>query len=117
MLSKCKNEGKNLNRLNSPISDNFSSFPDYFDEKLILNYKHEIKESNTLFNFKIQQILLKSSQTNRKKFLERVSKGPPNCFRWLSWKICLNVSNEVKQEIYEYFLDKKIFEETDTGAF
>jgi hypothetical protein len=108
-----KNDVNILSRFNSPISDNMSSFHDDFDEKLILNYKNENNETNTNFNFKIQKSLFENCLKNRSKFLERVSKGPPNCFRWLSWKICLNVSNEVKEEIYEFFVEKKLNEEID----
>ena len=28
---------------------------------------------------------------NKQKFTERVSKSPPDCFRWLSWLICGNM--------------------------
>ncbi len=43
-------------------------------------------------------------------FIERVKKGPPDCFRWLSWLIILNVPKERKKNFYEKLLNEEINE-------
>jgi hypothetical protein len=104
------NEISNLNRLNPP--GDVSSFHEEFDEKLIMNYKNEI-DDNSNYTMKIQKNLFDFSRKNRTIFLERVSKGSPQCFRWSSWKICVNISNEVKEEIFNFFAEKSLNENVD----
>lgn len=38
---------------------------------------------------------------NSVKFEELIKKGPPNCFRWSSWMIILNVPKKRDEEIYK----------------
>ncbi len=48
---------------------------------------------------------------NTKKFLERLSKGPPMSFRLLSWFVVNNLTDERNEDIYIYYKNKIIDEE------
>jgi hypothetical protein len=69
---------------------------------------------NIEFEDKIESNLLESYQDNKEKFLVRVSKGPPNCFRWKSWKIIKNVNNKINEEIFLHYLSLIADEQSDT---
>lgn len=46
--------------------------------------------------------LRKFYKYNANKFEERVKKGPPSCFRWLSWMLILKVPEQRNEAFYEY---------------
>ena len=48
---------------------------------------------------------------NYEKFLERVLKGPPDCFRLTSWLILNRIPLERKREIYDFYIIKELNEE------
>ena len=50
---------------------------------------------------------------NKEKFLERVSKGPPESFRWLAWTVCAHLPIERKIEFYEETLYNQLPQEVD----
>lgn len=42
-------------------------------------------------------------EENKNKFAERLIKGPPNCFRWISWMIISKISFVRSDSIYNYY--------------
>ena len=48
---------------------------------------------------------------NYEKFLERVLKGPPDCFRLTSWLILNRIPLERKKDIYDFYFLKELNEE------
>jgi len=40
------------------------------------------------------------SKYNKDKLLERVSKGPPESFRWLAWTVCGNLPKDIHSDLY-----------------
>jgi len=86
-----------------------------------LTYEINSKDSNkfsesidpdNLIEYNLRQFHIK----NKKKFLDRVSKGPPDSFRWLAWKICagINISTEVGESILDHFYYKPLDEDSET---
>ena len=45
---------------------------------------------------------------NKSKFLNRILKGPPDSFRWISWLICSNLPMERSKEYYHNLLKMDI---------
>ena len=48
---------------------------------------------------------------NYDKFLERVLKGPPDCFRFTSWLIINRIPLNRKKEIYDFYILKELNED------
>ena len=48
---------------------------------------------------------------NNDKFLERVAKGPPECFRLTSWIILNKIPLNRSEKIYNYYLEKDLNDE------
>lgn len=51
--------------------------------------------------------------SDKTKFLERVCKGPPDCFRWVAWMIAADIEQERKEEIFVNLLNQTIDNKTD----
>lgn len=73
----------------SKIYSNASS-NDLFDICVIEGQTPEMTEINLRFFY----------SDNKSKFTERIKKGPPNCFRWISWMIILNVPEKRNDLLY-----------------
>lgn len=82
------NAGGNTNQNNNPVID-------------MSHYTDEVIEKG-LNNFYIR---------NTKKFMERLSKGPPFSFRPPAWYVVNNLCSERKEDIYNYFTKKNIPED------
>ena len=52
-------------------------------------------------------------KSNKKKFLERVCKGPSDSFRWVAWMISADIEQDRKNEFYLNLLSKSLDEKTD----
>lgn len=74
----------------SKIYSNVSS-NDIFDICVIEGQTPEMTESNLRIFY----------NENKSKFTERIKKGPPNCFRWISWMIILNVPEKRNDSLYK----------------
>lgn len=51
---------------------------------------------------------------NKEKFVDRVSKGPPESFRWVSWLILQHVPEEKSEGIFITYFRKELSEEINT---
>ena len=69
------------------------------------------KRGDDIIEYNLRQYYIK----NKHKFLGRVSKGPPNSFRWLSWRICAGIAlpPEVSKNLLEQYFNKPLDEETE----
>jgi hypothetical protein len=81
-MSNDNNSNKNNNNL-------FHDLDDYTDNK--------IEEKMILFYL-----------NNKSKFVERVSKGPPDSFRWISWCIINEIPLERDINIYKNYITKDL---------
>ena len=79
----------NDNTSNKNNSNLFTDLADYTDNK--------IEEKIILFYI-----------NNKSKFLERVSKGPPDSFRWISWCIINEIPLERDINIYKNYITKDL---------
>jgi len=52
-------------------------------------------------------------QTNKEKFLERISKGPPVSFRWISWIIASGIPENRSEESYKKSLTGNLNSQDD----
>ena len=59
----------------------------------------------------IEEKIITFYSHNKSKFKERLSKGPPDCFRWLSWCIINEIPLERDINIYNNYLVKDLEEE------
>lgn len=82
---------------------NHSSF-DYenISEINVFHKEHIIElELRKFYNFK------------KKKFKERVFKGPPQSFRWISWMISANLPEKRNYDLYNYLKESEIEDKID----
>lgn len=97
---------------NSNKSDNFhNSNPRSIDNDSIIP-----KNSFSLFNLEgsFEKALRKYYENNKLHFAERVSKGPPDSLRWLSWMILLDIPEKVDEKFYRHLYTEEIDEKIDT---
>ena len=59
-------------------------------------------------DFKIEKGIKNFFIKNNNKFLERVYKGPPECFRLTSWMVLNNIPLDRNKEIYEFYSKKEL---------
>jgi hypothetical protein len=59
-------------------------------------------------DFKIEKGIKNFFIKNNNKFLERVYKGPPECFRLTSWIVLNNIPLDRNKEIYEFYSKKEL---------
>ena len=62
------------------------------------------KDMDDYTDKKIEEKIALFYLNNKSKFLERVSKGPPNSFRWISWCIINDIPLEREMDIYNNYL-------------
>ena len=72
------------------------------NQKLILSKYVDLKIEEGIFNYYIN----KSS-----KFIQRVKKGPPDCFRWCSWCILNILPQDRNNTIYENYTNMNLEKE------
>ena len=60
---------------------------------------------------KIEEKIVLFYLNNKSKFSERVSKGPPDSFRWISWCIINDIPLEREMTIYNNYLTKELEKE------
>ena len=72
------------------------------NKKLILSKYVDLKIEESMFNYYIN----KSS-----KFIQRVKKGPPDCFRWCSWCILNILPQDRNNTIYENYTNMNLEKE------
>jgi hypothetical protein len=52
--------------------------------------------------------LRKFVEKNKEKFKERLCKGPPESFRWISWMISSNIDEDRSEDFYKHLLSQEI---------
>jgi hypothetical protein len=62
---------------------------------------------------KVEVNLRNACLMQRTRFCKKVTKGPPECFRFLSWMISSNLPEERNDELFNYFLKEGIEEKVD----
>ena len=97
--------------------------------KMIFPEENEINKSKTYNNNLGENINVSSNTTkitftknlkkyymnNKLKFHNRVSKGPPDSLRWISWSILMNISEDYNNDIvYTTYLNEELNENVDT---
>lgn len=93
----------------------------YTDEKNKINLSNN-ENSSISFNIECYNSLTKDQvefnlrsffQNNKEKLLERVAKGPPYSYRWISWMIISCVPLERSEELYNYYCSLYVLPETE----
>jgi len=104
---KSKNLNKKNNKYNS--SNNIRKFKK-FDSK---NSKNSIK-TIIISNYtdrKIENGITQFYVNQTDKFIERIKKGPPDCFRWTSWCIINSLPLDRDNNIYENYINMPLEKE------
>ena len=70
---------------------------------------------NDYTDFKIEKGIKNFYIKNHEKFLQRVFKGPPECFRLTSWLILLNIPLDRNKTIYDFYIKKELNQEIKTS--
>ena len=114
------NKGKNIKNDNSLIK-NFKNLKSTnnikrFKKLPSQNYKSisSKKKNITLSNYtdkKIENGITEFYVIQNSKFIERIKKGPPDCFRWSSWCIINNLPIDRNNTIYENYTNMSLEKE------
>ena len=99
-------EKKKKNKNNSNSSNNIRKFKKIDNKNshktiIISNYTDK-KIENGITQFYIKQ---------NDKFIERIKKGPPDCFRWTSWCIINNLPLDRDNHVYENYINMHLEKE------
>jgi hypothetical protein len=86
-----------------------------FDNSSVMSNDNNRNKNNNLFNDlddytdnKIEEKIILFYLNNKSKFLERVLKGPPDSFRWISWCIINEIPLERDINIYKNYITKDL---------
>ena len=106
---------------NCSINDTFNNKEKNKNEKSINKYNnnendiYKINNKKTILsNYtdkKIENGLSEFCKNQNSKFLERLKKGPPDCFRWPSWCVVYNLTLERDNLIYENYTNMTLEKE------
>jgi len=77
------------------------------------NFTKEELEHNSFTINQAEIGLRKFIKENKDKFFNRLIKGPPESFRWISWIIAAEIPEDRNQEIFVSLLKKEIDKKTD----
>ena len=100
---------KNINKNNSNSSNNIRKFKK-FDSKNSKNSHKTIIISNYT-DKKIENGITQFYINQNDKFIERIKKGPPDCFRWTSWCIINNLPLDRDNHVYENYINMHLEKE------
>ena len=80
------------------------------------NIEEEIKINiNDYTDFKIEKGIKNFHLKYHEKFLQRVFKGPPECFRLISWIVLNNIPLDRNKEVYDFYIKKELNQEIKTS--
>jgi len=80
------------------------------------NIEEEIKINiNDYTDFKIEKGIKNFNLKYHEKFLQRVFKGPPECFRLISWIVLNNIPLDRNKEVYDFYIKKELNQEIKTS--
>ena len=100
---------KNINKNNSNSSNNIRKFKK-FDSKNSKN-SHKIIIISNYTDKKIENGITQFYINQNDKFIERIKKGPPDCFRWTSWCIINNLPLDRDNHVYENYINMHLEKE------
>jgi hypothetical protein len=102
----CQHTEKNnyLNNLNNSSQDN-----NEINSNSILLQQLNIFDDSNIIDSNLRLFF----KLNKDKFLNRVAKGPPASFRWISWLISCNLPFERPKDFYAFLLSQQLNSETD----
>ena len=100
---------KNINKNNSNSSNNIRKFKK-IDSKNSKNSHKTIIISNYT-DKKIENGITQFYINQNDKFIERIKKGPPDCFRWTSWCIINNLPLDRDNHVYENYINMHLEKE------
>ena len=66
-------------------------------------------------DFKIEKGIKNFNLKYHEKFLQRVFKGPPECFRLISWIVLNNIPLDRNKEVYDFYIKKELNQEIKTS--
>ena len=95
------------------------AFPDdnVSDIYITKSYKNKLGNSVNIYDNSLRMLFQKKLKNyymyNKLKFNERISKGPPDSLRWISWCILMNISEEFNETVYKSYLNEDINENVD----
>ena len=95
------NSSNNIRKLQKIDSKNSKNFRTSNKTIIISNYTDK-KIENGITQFYVNQ---------NDKFIERIKKGPPDCFRWTSWCIINNLPLDRDNRIYENYINMPLEKE------
>ena len=81
-----------------------------FDNDIKKESKKKLKLSNYV-DLKIESGIFRFYQNKSSKFIQRVKKGPPDCFRWCSWCILNFLPQDRNNLIYENYINMNLEKE------
>ena len=84
------------------------------NSSIVSNDNDNINKYNEMDDYtdkKIEEKIILFYLNNKSKFSERVSKGPPDSFRWISWCIINDIPLEREMIIYNNYLTKELEKE------
>jgi hypothetical protein len=75
--------------------------------------KQSISMNSNISSNQIERNLRQYYLTHRYKFSQRVSKAPPESYRWVSWLICSNVPEDRSEDLFNHYLKEPIEDNID----
>ena len=85
-----------------------------YTENKSKDIKKQNKNDDILKNYSDQKIeygIGEYGQSQKSKYIERLKKGPPDCFRWTSWCISNNLPTDRDNIIYENYTNMSLEKE------
>ena len=87
----------------------------------VLKKNNPIEKNNTLdefdSNYSINQAeigMRKFFMENRETFRSRLIKGPPDCFRWISWILAADIPDNRNEVLFQNLFNQEIDKKTDS---
>ena len=108
-----KNENESFENIENNL--NIIDNKDKINKFKSSNNVRKAKQNNiVLSNYtdkKIENGIIIFSQNQNNKYIERIKKGPPDCFRWVSWCVIHNLPLDRDNYIYENYINMSLEKE------
>ena len=108
-----KNENESFENIENNL--NIIDNKDKINKFKSSNNVRKAKQNNiVLSNYtdkKIENGIIIFSQNQKNKYIERIKKGPPDCFRWVSWCVIHNLPLDRDNYIYENYINMSLEKE------
>ena len=113
-LERIKKWVKMTKYTNNPSKNQQDIILENNDKAKNMNKKNKIPKKLILSNYsdyEIESGIFKFYQNKSSKFIQRVKKGPPDCFRWCSWCILNYLPQDRTNLIYENYTNMALEKE------